>query len=142
MKHLKNYVHRAPILPFIPFILSLILIHIHFHSFVQLHTVSIFLRIEIFTFFKPPPDPNAGLSEAIQLDTQNRAKLQEMYDEILKYYGILPHQYQKSLNTAYPDLVNYIAARRKELDSRELVILVAGMYHRFLHLISARAEIP
>lgn len=54
-----------------------------------------------------------------------------MYDEILKYYGILPHQYQKSLNTAYPDLVNYIAARRKELDSRELVILVAGMYYRF-----------
>lgn len=65
------------------------------------------------------------------MDTQNRAKLQEMYDEILKYYGTLPHQYQKSLNTAYPDLVNYIAARRKELDSRELVILVAGMYYRF-----------
>lgn len=54
MKHLRNYVHRAPILPFIPFILSLILIHIHFHSFVQLHTVSIFLRIEIFTFFLAP----------------------------------------------------------------------------------------
>ena len=50
-----------------------------------------------------------------------------MYDEILKYYGSLPSQYQTSLNRAYPDLVNTIAAKRKQLDSRELVILVAGM---------------
>ncbi|XP_061187856.1 uncharacterized protein LOC133195895 [Saccostrea echinata] len=74
----------------------------------------------------PPPDPNAGLAEAIQLDTQNRARLQEFYDDVLKYYGSLTPQFQKSLNTAYPDLVNRIAGRRKELDSRELVILVAG----------------
>ena len=49
-----------------------------------------------------------------------------MYDEILKYYNSLPSQYQTSLNSAYPDLVNTIAAKRKQLDSRELVILVAG----------------
>ena len=87
----------------------------------------VYVAVLINIFFQSAPDPNAGLAEAIQVDTQNRARLQEMYDEILKYYDNLPSQHQTSLNSAYPDLVNTIAAKRKQLDSRELVILVAGM---------------
>lgn len=77
-------------------------------------------------FFKP--DSNAGLSEAIHLDMLNRAKLREIYDKILGLYNTLPVQYQKSLNSAYPDLVNYLTAKRKDLDSSDIVILVAGIY--------------
>lgn len=77
-------------------------------------------------FFQP--DSNAGLSEAIHLDMLNRAKLREIYDKILGLYNTLPVQYQKSLNSAYPDLVNYLTAKRKDLDSSDIVILVAGIY--------------
>lgn len=75
---------------------------------------------------KNKPDSNAGLSEAIHLDMLNRAKLREIYDKILGLYNTLPVQYQKSLNSAYPDLVNYLTAKRKDLDSSDIVILVAG----------------
>lgn len=78
------------------------------------------------------PDSNAGLSEAIHLDMLNRAKLREIYDKILGLYNTLPVQYQKSLNSAYPDLVNYLTAKRKDLDSSDIVILVAGIYQTFI----------
>lgn len=58
----------------------------------------------------------------------NRAKLREIYDKILGLYNTLPVQYQKSLNSAYPDLVNYLTAKKKDLDSSDIVILVAGIY--------------
>lgn len=64
--------------------------------------------------------------EALQMDSRNRAKLQEMYDEILGFYNSLPPQYQDNLNTAIPDIVNSIAKRRCELDSGELIIMVTG----------------
>lgn len=64
--------------------------------------------------------------EALQMDSRNRAKLQEMYDEILGFYNFLPPQYQDNLNTAIPDIENSIAKRRCELDSGELIIMVAG----------------
>lgn len=69
-----------------------------------------------------------GLAKAIKLDTQNRARLQEMYDKIVQYYDTLPPQIQKSLDNAFPDIVNTIAAKKRDLDSGELVILVAGMH--------------
>lgn len=77
-------------------------------------------------FLKALPDPNAGLMEAFQMDSHNRAKLQKMYDEVLGFYNSLPPQYKDNLNSAIPDIVNTFATRRSELDSGELIIMVAG----------------
>lgn len=68
----------------------------------------------------------AGLSQDIWLDGQNRTVLQEMYDELLLFCKSLPEEVQTSSYPTYTDLQEIIEMRKKELDTRELTILVAG----------------
>lgn len=56
-----------------------------------------------------------------------------MYDELLLFCKSLPEEVQTSSYPTYTDLEEIIEMRKKELDTRELTILVAGIF-KYMYL--------
>jgi hypothetical protein len=65
------------------------------------------------------------LQEALQYHRGNRDKLVQLFDRVLQFYKELPVNFQRDLNSIFPDLERSFHQQRLELLTPECYILVA-----------------
>ncbi|XP_060075713.1 uncharacterized protein LOC132555383 [Ylistrum balloti] len=73
----------------------------------------------------PKKDRN-GLHDAIANDIQYRKKLRSFYDQLVEYVNTLPNNYRRDLESVFPNLLNDVEERKREVASPSCTILVAG----------------